>query len=124
MRAQGADRRLLQSMARWWLLTMLRVQVDSSQWFDMSPAVNDTGRHIEGTDAAAPYVARYAAMLQGTHDAVAKNLDGRPSMVLFHLIPCLHHLLETQALLLAAQLHRECEGRMASVHTDLHPGSF
>ena len=112
---------------------MVRVQVDSSQWFDMSPAVNDTGHHIEGTAAAATYVARYAAMLQvwatacvpvagchachgqtlywlpvqrlacvcmarqnavlkmerdrgcvqmqGTHDAVAKNLAGQPSMV-------------------------------------------
>ena len=46
-------------------------EVDNSQWFDMSPDVNDTQQHIENTPQATIYVARYVAMMQATHNAIA-----------------------------------------------------
>ena len=56
-------------------------QVDSSTWFDMSPEVNDTQQHIENTPAADVYVGRYVDMMRLTHDAIARNLAGQPSMM-------------------------------------------
>lgn len=57
------------------------LQVDCSTWFDMSDEVNDTLQHIEGTPQQDIYVGRYVAMLRGTHDMIARNLPGQPSML-------------------------------------------
>ena len=60
---------------------ILRMQVDNFEWFDMSPEVNDTGQHIEGTPAADVLIGRYVAMMRATHNAIERNLKGQPSMM-------------------------------------------
>ncbi|KAK9813417.1 hypothetical protein WJX73_007443 [Symbiochloris irregularis] len=56
-------------------------EVDSPDWYDMSPEVDDIGIHIENTPAADVYVGRYVLMLKAVHDAVAQNLPNQPTMV-------------------------------------------
>ncbi|KAK9787472.1 hypothetical protein WJX73_006388 [Symbiochloris irregularis] len=56
-------------------------EADNYAWFDMSPEVNDTNQHIENTPQASILVGRYVAMLQGTHNAIARNLRGQPTMM-------------------------------------------
>ena len=43
--------------------------------------MNDTAQHIENTPQADIYVARYVAMMNLTHNAIALNLKGLPSMM-------------------------------------------
>ena len=55
--------------------------MDSPQWFDMSPDVNQTGVHIENTPAAKVLALRYTKMMAAVHDAIKMNLYGNSSML-------------------------------------------
>ena len=48
-------------------------EVDDSDWFDPSPQVNNTQRHVGGTSDGDRWVALYARLLTGAHAAIARN---------------------------------------------------
>lgn len=47
-------------------------EADDSTWFDPFPAVDNFGKHVEGTPAADVWVDLYARLLVGAHAAVAR----------------------------------------------------
>ena len=56
------------------------MQVDQSGGFDYSPIVNNSNTRLSIADSAA-WVSKYVSQMVLTHDIIAKNLAGQPSMM-------------------------------------------